>query len=642
MERSVALAGAPNVGKSTLFNRLTGMRQHTGNWVGKTVELARGRCGQYRLTDLPGTFSLSPCSGEEQVARDFLRAGEAEAVVVVCDAGCLERDLMLALECRELCPRVLLCVNLLDEAERRGIRVDCAALSDALGMPAIGIVARRRESRGQVLAALDALLAGPVSPGPRWAYPAALEAALARLEPLAAGTALPGRYLCLRLLEREALAAAGLGGEALSDAVTAARARDAGRACAAAVTGGAGYSARDLRIDRALTGRWLAFPALGLMLLGLLELTIHAANVPAELLSRAFAAFGELLERLFAALDAPGWLQGLLLDGAYGSLSLVVSVMLPPLLIFFPLFALLEDLGVLPRVAYVLDRPFRACGSCGKQSLCMMMGLGCNAVGVTGARIVGSRRERLLAQLTNAITPCNGRFPLILALLGAFFGGADRALLLALVLLGSLGMSLAATALLSRTLLRGRPSPLVLELPPYRRPQLGKLLARSLLDRTGRVLGRAAAVSAPAGAILWILAQVPVGDGSLLTACAGALDGPMVPFGLDGAIALAFLLGLPANETVLPILLAVYGLAGEAAGGSLPALGAALTVQGWTPRTAVCVLIFTLLHWPCSTTLLTIRRETGSWRWTALSAALPTALGLALCALVTALWRLLA
>ncbi len=661
MERTVALAGNPNVGKSTLFNQLTGLRQHTGNWTGKTVSTARGRCGDYTLVDLPGTYSLKPRSAEETVARDFLLSGGAQAVIVVCDAGCLARNLTLALQCRELCPRVLVCVNLLDEAERRGIRVDCEALQRRLGLPTVGIVARRRDSRETVLRALDALMAAPEREPGEPPYPRELRDALDRLEPLAAGEELPGRWLSLRLLEGEELPASrelreaaeeersalGLSAGELEDRISAALVREAERICRAAVTGsGEGYGSRDARWDRALTGRLWAFPAMLLLLLGLFFLTVRAANLPSAWLGEALAELGVLLRRGMAALAAPAWLTGLLLDGAYRSLSLVVSVMLPPMAIFFPLFTLLEDAGYLPRVAYNLDRPFQACRACGKQSLCMMMGLGCNAVGVTGCRIIDSRRERLLAVLTNSLVPCNGRFPLLIALLTLFFAPSGAALGpalgLTLVILGSVGATFGATALLSRTLLRGEPSAFVLELPPYRRPQIGKVLIRSVLDRTLFVLGRAAAVAAPAGAVLWGLAHVELGGRSLLLLCAGALDPAGRFFGLDGAILLAFLLGLPANETVLPILLMIYGAGGTLPDtGTLSQLGGALLQNGWTQLTALCTVIFTVLHWPCSTTLLTVRKETGSWKWTALAALLPTAMGFLLCAITAAAARFL-
>lgn len=320
--------------------------------------------------------------------------------------------------------------------------------------------------------------------------------------------------------------------------------------------------------------------------------------------------------------------------------------MLPPMAIFFPLFTLLEDAGYLPRVAYNLDRPFQACRACGKQALTMCMGLGCNAAGVVGCRIIDSERERLLAVLTNSLMPCNGRFPALIALMTMFFSLSDSTLAAALLLTAALmlcvGLTFGATWLLSATVLRGKPSAFVLELPPYRAPQVGQVLVRSVFDRTLFVLGRAAAVAAPAGIVLWALANVHPGGVSLLTRCAAALDPLGRVMGMDGVLLLAFVLGFPANEIVLPI--AVMGYLAQGSLSDVPGLAqmhALLTANGWTWTTAVSAVLFFLLHWPCSTTLWTIRRETGSAKWTLLAALLPTALGMALCAAFTALTRLI-
>ena len=403
-----------------------------------------------------------------------------------------------------------------------------------------------------------------------------------------------------------------------------------------------GFS-RDRKADRILTGKKFGVPIMLLLLLILFYLTVQGANYPSAVLSSVLFGFSDILSRWLLAAGLPLWLHDALILGVYRVTAWVVSVMLPPMAIFFPLFTLLEDVGYLPRIAFNLDKPFERCRTCGKQALTMAMGFGCNAAGVVGCRIIDSPRERLLAILTNSFVPCNGRFPILIFLLGAFFSSGEpvvSALLLTGVVCLGIAATFGATRLLSATVLRGEPSSYILELPPYRRPQLGKILVRSLLDRTVFVLGRAAAVAAPAGLILWLLGNISVGNISLLRYLSDTIDPVGRLLGMDGVILLAFVLGFPANETVIPIAMMIYMAEGTLNRTlSASAMSGILLANGWTEKTAACVIVFTLIHWPCSTTLLSVKKETGSWTWTALAAALPTLCGALLCMLINLVFR---
>lgn len=690
-DKVIALAGNPNVGKSTVFNALTGLNQHTGNWPGKTVTNAQGRCTaggrSYVMVDIPGAYSLMAHSAEEEVARNFICFGEPDAVVVVCDATCLERNLNLVLQTLEISRRVVVCVNLMDEAERKGIKLDLELLSGRLGVPVVGTTARRKKSLRLLTDCLERVCSAP-EPGEPFSvrYPDAIEDAVALLEPLveekSAGR-LNSRWLSLRLLDQddslireinaclgedflrdEALQSA-LGeamallrergvenADQLKDMTVAALIHSAEAICCGAVTcERSQYAETDRRLDRLLTGRLTGYPVMLALLALIFWLTISGANYPSQLLADGLFRVQDRLTELFEYLNAPDWLHGVLVLGAYRVLAWVVSVMLPPMAVFFPLFTLLEDAGYLPRVAYNLDKPFKRCRACGKQALTMCMGFGCNAAGVVGCRIIDSPRERLLAILTNNFVPCNGRFPTLIALLTMFFVGTAggglspvlSALLLTAAIVLGVGITFAVTKLLSETLLRGVPSSFTLELPPYRKPQIGKVLVRSVFDRTLFVLGRAAAVAAPAGLVIWLMANITAGGVSILAHCAAFLDPFARLMGLDGVILLAFILGFPANEIVIPIIIMAYTAQGSILElDSLAQMKDLFVQNGWTWVTAVSVMLFSLNHWPCSTTLLTIKKETGSLKWTALAAAIPTGVGVALCILFNAVAGLFA
>ena len=665
-DKVVALAGNPNVGKSTLFNALTGMKQHTGNWAGKTVSNAAGRHKNYIFVDIPGTYSLMAHSAEEEVARDFICFGKPDAVVAVCDSTCLERNLNLVLQIIETGRKVIVCLNLADEAKRKRIHIDVGKIEKRLGVPVIQTVARDKNSIEKIISELDKEIENePI----QTVYSKEIEDAISKLEPYLEKycTNISSRWAALKLLDddevltnkiidfigadnelkeiasalRNELNEKGIDSNKLKDIIVSSIVAKAEDICDGAVVYNQHkYSPRDRKTDKILTSKLIGYPIMIFMLGIIFWITMEGANYPSALLSKGLFFLQDKIYAFLVYIGLPTVLCDALVFGVYRVVAWVVSVMLPPMAIFFPLFTLLEDVGYLPRVAYNLDKPFKCCNACGKQSLTMCMGFGCNAVGITGCRIIDSPRERLLAILTNSFVPCNGRFPLIITMITVFLVGSGMfssvlsALIMTGVILLSVAMTFVSTKLLSKTLIKGVPSSFTLELPPYRKPQICKVIIRSLFDRTVFVLGRAVAVAAPAGLVIWVLANVMIGDMSLLSHISAFLDPLGRLMGLDGVILIAFILGFPANEIVVPIMIMAY-----TAGGSLSELGTdamkMLFIQkGWTPLTAVCVLLFSLMHWPCSTSLITVKKETGSIKWTLVAALLPTAFGVISCILV--------
>ena len=591
----VGLIGNPNVGKSSVFNNLTGLHQHTGNWPGKTIESSYGVCSfkddNFLLVDLPGTYSLKSYSQEEEVTTDFVQKANFDGMVVVVDATALERNLKLVLQMLEITKNVVVCVNLLDEAKKKKIKIDLEELENILGVPVVGTIATKKNTLEKLKVAIKNVASNKTDMVENYNSD---EEIVKYVEDIVK-----------KVVKKS---------EICDD--------------------------RDRRIDKILTSKKYGIPIMIAMLGVIFWITIVGANYPSKFLSWVFGLGQTKLESLCINCKIPQMMTGLLVNGVYQTVTWIVSVMLPPMAIFFPLFTLLEDLGVLPRIAFNLDNFFRKAGTCGKQALTMCMGFGCNAAGVIGCRIMRSTRERLIAIVTNCFVPCNGRFPLLITIATIFFAGIFKGVagsfvstlvVLCIILFGII-LSLFVSKILSKTLLKGESSGFILELPPYRKPQIGSILVRSVLDRTLFVLGRAICSAIPAGIVIWLFANIQIGGTSIISYIAYFFDPLARLMGLDGYILTAFIFGIPANEIVLPILLMMYMKVGCLVNISdWCQIGDILIENGWNVLTALNVMIFTLLHFPCMTTLLTIKKETGNLKWVLVAFLIPTACGIVIC-----------
>ena len=658
----IGLIGNPNVGKSTIFNALTGMHQHTGNWPGKTVEKCTGykkyNNTTYIFEDLPGTYSLSAHSKEEEVTRDFVYFKKYDALIIVCDAVCLERNLNLVLQVLSITRKVVICINLIDEATKKGISIDNKKLSSILKVPVILTNAKKKQGITQILDTLNKI----TNKEPyNIEYPNIIQNEITEITSITNNKEISLKKLTGELKEnkdkilikkieeaREKLYKKNITINDIEEIMAETISDKCEKICKRVITfKKQNYQKKDIIIDKIVTGKITGIITMLLLLIFIFWLTISFANIPSDFLYNFFFNLEEKLINILKNIHIPTIIINPLIYGVYRVLAWVISVMLPPMAIFFPLFTLLEDLGYLPRVAFNLDKIFKKCASCGKQALTMMMNFGCNAVGVIGARIIDSKRERLIAILTSNFIPCNGRFPILISIITMFLiinntNPFISSIFLTLIILLGIITTFIISKLLSKTLLKGENSSFTLELPPYRKPQITKVIIRSIFDRTIFVLKRAILISAPAGLIIWLMANITVGSNTLLNICTNALDPFAKTIGLDGVILMAFILGFPANEIVIPIVIMGYMSLGYITEfNNLNDLKKLFIDNGWTIKTAICTMIFTLMHWPCLTTVFTIKKETNSLKWTLISIILPALVGILLCFITSTIYNLI-
>lgn len=647
MNKNILLVGNPNVGKSSIFNILTHSHEHTGNWTGKTVKLARKNIinTNYTLIDLPGIYSLSSLSDEEIVAKDTLLFEQYEKIIYVMDSSNIEKNLHLLLQILEINKNIILCLNMVDELDIKGIKINDKKLSEILDIKVIRCSASKNIGIKELIESLDEESKSSYN----YIYDYNIEKGISDIFEYLTNQ-FKSRFIALKLLEKDITLVDSIktkykldiidkdiqnylmhvNSEEISDSVSNLLNNISKNIYNEVVE--ISKEKEIGTIDKIFSKKIYALPIMFIIIFGIFFITIVLANYPSELLSLIFNKFEICLVNLSNILKIPSYIYEPIIYGIYRVVSFIVSVMFPPLVIFFFLFTYAEESGILPRLAFNFDKVFKCSGCHGKQALTICSGFGCNACAIVGSRIIDSKRDKLIAILTNSFIPCNGRFPMIIALITMFFTNSNNklqvSLYLTLFVILAILISLLTSFILSKTILKGYNGFFILELPDYKKVKFKKVLKNSLIYKSLSILKKAVLVSIPCGIIIYFMTNTTIGNLSLFKIASNFLEPFGKLLGLDGVILLSFFLALPANEIVLPII--IMGYLGSK---NVPMISNYLTIKevlinnSWTYMTALSTILFSIMHFPCGTTLATIKSEVGT-KWMIYSFFIPLVTGI--------------
>lgn len=647
MNKNILLVGNPNVGKSSIFNILTHSHEHTGNWTGKTVKLARKNIinTSYTLIDLPGIYSLSSLSDEEIVAKDTLLFEQYEKIIYVMDSSNIEKNLHLLLQILEINKNIILCLNMVDELDIKGIKINDKKLSEILGIKVIRCSTSKNIGIKELIESLNEESKSSYN----YVYDYNIEKGISDIFEYLTHQ-FKSRFIALKLLEKDITLVDSIktkykldiidkdiqnylmhvNSEEISDSVSSLLNNISKKIYNEVVD--TSKEKEIGTIDKIFSKKIYALPIMFIIMFGIFFITIVLANYPSELLSLIFNKFEICLVNLSNILKIPSYIYEPIIYGIYRVVSFIVSVMFPPLVIFFFLFTYAEESGILPRLAFNFDKVFKCSGCHGKQALTICSGFGCNACAIVGSRIIDSKRDKLIAILTNSFIPCNGRFPMIIALITMFFTNSNNklqvSLYLTLFVILAILVSLLTSFILSKTILKGYNGFFILELPDYKKVKFKKVLKNSLIYKSLSILKKAVLVSIPCGIIIYLMTNTTIGNLSLFKIASNFLEPFGKLLGLDGVILLSFFLALPANEIVLPII--IMGYLGSK---NVPMISNYLTIKevlinnSWTYMTALSTILFSIMHFPCGTTLATIKSEVGT-KWMIYSFFIPLITGI--------------